>query len=139
MTAKKIKNEDSKHSPEAVGEEVEPVAGALGDEEFLQQFGEAAVGDADGKGEQQGFLLVGCTVGDELLAVAPDACEGEAGIHQEMHRFVEADDGLDVRKNGTRKPCQNQDDDSAQDSRVAISGQSFQWINRSWLRRPQRP
>ena len=96
MTEKKIKNEDSKHGSEAVGEEVEPVACTKGYEVLLKQLGEAAVGDADGEGEQQSPLFVGRVTAGVLLSIAPDAGEGEDGIHEEMHHLVKAEDRLGV-------------------------------------------
>ena len=126
MTVKKINNRGSDEGADDVGKEVDPVAGAAGDEVFLHQFGDASIGDADDDGKEKGLALIGDSIGDELLAIPPEAKEGEGGIHEQVCHLVEAHDGLDMRKNGTRKSCQNQDDDSTQNSRVAISGQSFQ-------------
>ena len=131
MTVKKVKKRCSQQCPDAVGEEIDPVASAAGDEVFLHQFGQSAVGDADDDGEEDGLASICYPVGNELFAVAPKAKEGESGIHAEMRHLVEAHNGLDAWKNRTRKPCQNQDDDSAQDSRVAISGQPFQELSQS--------
>ena len=62
------------------------------------------------------------------MPITPKACEGEERIHEEVHHLVETDDGLYMGQIRTRKSSQNQDDDSAQDSRVTISGQSFQGL-----------
>ena len=105
MTVKKVKKRCSQQCPDAVGKEIDPVAGAAGDEVFLHQFGQSAVGDADDDGEEGGLSFVMYPVGDELLAVAPEAEEGEDGIHAEMCHLVEAHDGLDAWKNRTREPC----------------------------------
>ena len=43
-----------------------------------------------------------------------------------MYHLVESDDGLDAGQQRTRESGQNQDGDSAQDSRVTISGESLQ-------------
>ena len=82
---KKIKNGDSEKRPEAVGEEVFPVAGAVGNDEFLHEFGQAAIGDADDEGEEQGPLLIGFALGGELFAIAPETGESEAGVHACVH------------------------------------------------------
>ena len=134
-----MKNIDSEAGADAVGEEIEPVAHTPRHEGFLDDFGESAIGNADDDGENQGSFAVGFVVGNELLAVAPNAEEGKSGIHECMHDLVKTYNGLDIGQIRTRKPCQNQDDDSAQDSRVTISGQSFQGINRSWLHRRRHP
>ena len=123
---KKIEKQGSQTGSEAVGNEVEPVAGAGGHDIFLYHFGQAAVGNADDDGEQDGSFLVGQPVGNELAAVAPQTGKGETCIHEDVYHLVESDGGLDMRKQRPREHCQNQDDDSAQDSRDAISCQSFQ-------------
>ena len=128
---KKIKNGDAEEGADAVGEEIEPVARAARYEIFLQHFGQATVEDADDDGQQQSSFLIGFSIGNELFAIAPEAEEGEGGIHKEMHHLVEADDGLDMGQTRTRNSCQNHDDDSAQESRVAISGQTFQEVSQS--------
>ena len=124
-----MKNGGSDEGSNAVGEEVEPVAGARRHEKFLHQFGESAIGNADDDGDEQCFFLIVYSVVNELFAIAPKTGEGETGIHAEVRHLVEADEGLGVWKTRTRKPCQDQDDDSAQDSRVTIFSQSFQRIN----------
>ena len=105
LAVKKIKNRDSDEGADGIGGEVDPVASAAGDEVFLHQFGEAAVGDADDEGEENGSLLVDYPVGNELFAITPKTEEGEGGIHEKMHHLVEAHHGLDTWKNRTRKPC----------------------------------
>ena len=76
-----MKNEDSEEGADAVGEEIEPVARAARHKVFLQYFGQSSVEDADDNGQQQGFLLVGLSVGNELLPITPEAEECEGGIH----------------------------------------------------------
>ena len=132
---KKIEKQGSQKCSEAVGEEVEPIAGAGGHDMLLYHFGQATIGNADDYGEQNGSFLVVQPVGNELAAIAPKTSEGETCIHEDMHHLVESDDGLGMGKQRSREHGQNQDDDSAQDSRDAISGESFQKINRSWLRK----
>ncbi len=134
-----MKNAYSDEGSYAVGGKVEPVAGAAWHEMFLHQFGDAAVSNADDDGKEQSPFTIDHAVVNELFAVAPKTEEGESGIHEDMHHFVNTHDGLDPWKSRTRDSCQNQDDDSAQDSRVTISGQSFQGINRSWLHRRRHP
>ena len=132
---KKIKNQDTQPCAEAVGNEVEPVASARGHEMFLYQFGEAAIDDTDDNGQPKGSFLVCQAVGDELATIPPKTGKGETCIHNDMRHLVESDGGLDTRKQRPREHCQNHDEDSTQDSRDAISGQFFQEINRSWLRK----
>ena len=102
---KKVKNPDSNEGADGIGGEVDPIASTAGDEEFLHDFGEAAVGDADDGSEKDGFLLVCYPVGNELFAIAPETEEGKRGIHEEVCHLVKAHDGLDAWKNRTRKPC----------------------------------
>ena len=126
-----MKNCGSEECSNGIGKEVTPVADAQGDKVFLHQFSETTVCNADDDGDEQGFPLVVFPVGNELFTVSPKAKERESGVHDKMHHFVDAHDGLDTWKTRTRKSCQNQDDDSAQDSRVAISGQPFQEFSQS--------
>ena len=134
-----MEKECSDEGSDAVGEQVEPVAGATWNEVFLHQFGESAIGNADDDGKQDGSFLVAYPVGNELFAIAPKASEGESGIHADVGHLVEPNGWLDAWENRTRKSGEDQDDDSTQDSRVAISCQLFQEINRSWLRRRRHP
>ena len=134
-----MEKECSDEGADAVGEQVEPVAGAAWNEVFLHKFGESAIGDADDDGKQDGSFLVAYTVGNELFAIAPKASEGESGIHADVGHLVDPNGWLDAWENRTRKSGEDQDDDSTQDSRVAISCQLFQEINRSWLRRRRHP
>ena len=76
-----LKNKDSEKGADAVGKEIDPVACAARHEVFLQYFGQSTVEDADDECQQQGFLLVGLSVGNELFAVTPEAEKGEGGIH----------------------------------------------------------
>ena len=133
-----MKNAYAEAGSEGIGEEIVPVAGAAWHDGFLHDFGEAAVCDADDDGQPKCSFPVGFSVGDELSPVAPKAEEGESGIHEDMHHLVKSDNGLGVWKHRTRDSGQNQDDDSAQDSRVAISCQSFQGLSRSLLRKRRR-
>ena len=119
---KKIKNKGSEHRSDAIGDEIEPVASAGGHDVFLYHFGQAAVGNTDDDGEQNGSFLVGQTIGNELFAIPPKAGKGEACIHEDMRHLVEAHNGLDMGKQRPREHCQKHDNDSAQDSRDAISG-----------------
>ena len=48
---KKIKNKGPDNRSDAVGEEVEPVTGAIGNEVFLHYFSESAIGNADDYGK----------------------------------------------------------------------------------------
>ena len=123
---KKIKNGDAEEGADAVGKEIEPVARAARNKVFLQHFGQATIEDADDDGQQQSVLLIGFSIGNELFAITPEAEEGESGIHEKMHHLVKADNGLDMGQTRTRNSCQNHDDDSAQESRVAISSELFQ-------------
>ena len=47
---KNIKNEYAQASPDAVGEEIKPVACAAFHQVFLHQFGKASIDDADDGG-----------------------------------------------------------------------------------------
>ena len=123
---KYCKNYDANECADAVGEEVETVADASGDKVFLHDFGDAAVCDADDRCQQQGPPAVGLSVGGILLPITPKAGKGEEAVHKEMYHLVGTDDGLDMGQTRTRKSSQNQDDDSAQDSRVTISCESVQ-------------
>ena len=91
-----MKNVASKQGADAVGKPVEPVASAARYEVFLHQFGEAAVGNADDDGEEQGSFLVGLALRGISLTVAPQTKEGKGGIHQHVRHLVESDDGLAV-------------------------------------------
>ena len=95
---KKIKNQGSDTCADAVGEEVEPVAGAGLYNVFLYQFGQAAVCDADDDGKDKGFSPLGWSIGDKLLTVAPEAGKGKAGVHKNMDHLVESNNGLDAGK-----------------------------------------
>ena len=55
---KKIKNRCAQHCTDAIGEEVEPLAGASWDESFLDDFGEAAVGETDDDCQPNGSFPV---------------------------------------------------------------------------------
>ena len=56
---KNIKHEYAQSCPDAIGEEIEPVASAAFHQMFLHQFGKASIGDADDKGKDDGFFSVG--------------------------------------------------------------------------------
>ena len=125
---KKIKNKSSQKGSDGISQEVEPVARAVEHRDgFLHDFGQAAESDADDDCEKQCPFPIAVLSRNVLFPIAPYAKEGEGGIHEGMHHLVESYYGrLDMGENRTRKSCQNQDDDSTQDSRVTISGQLFQ-------------
>ncbi len=89
---------------------------------FLHDFCQSAVCDADDDGKDVGFSPIVLPIGNVLFAIAPEAGKGETCIHQDMSHLVETNCRLDVGEKRTRESGQNQDDDSAQDSRGAISG-----------------
>ena len=68
---KKIKNECANTRANAVGEEVEPVAGAPWDKGLLYDFSEAAVGDADDDSQPNSSFPVCYTVVCELFTITP--------------------------------------------------------------------
>ena len=70
---KKIKNEDPDTGSHQVGDEIVPVAGAARHYGGLHDLSQSAVSDADDDGQKEGLVTVGLPVGDELLAVAPQA------------------------------------------------------------------
>ena len=96
MSVKYCEKCDTKEGSDAVGKEVEAVADASRDEILLHDFCHSAVGDADDGSQQQGFLAVALPVVDVLSSIAPNAKEGEDGVHEEMHHLVGTDDGLDM-------------------------------------------
>jgi len=68
---KKIKNRCSQPCTDAIGEEVEPVAGTSWDERLLYDFGEATIGDTDDDGQPNGSFSVFYTIANELFAITP--------------------------------------------------------------------
>ena len=96
-------NGNANECSDAVGKEIKAVANASWDKEFLHDFGQATVGDANHGDQQKGSFAVGRTVGNELFPITPEACEGEGGIHKKMNHLVEADDGLGMGQIRTRK------------------------------------
>ena len=71
LMKKKIKNQSTDTRAYAVGEEVEPVAGAPWDDCLLYDFGEAAVGDTDDDGQPNSTFSVSYSVVYELFTIAP--------------------------------------------------------------------
>ena len=55
---------------------------------LLDDFSDSTEDNADGGGQHQGFDLIGFPSCRELLAVAPNAKEGKAGIHDHMGYLV---------------------------------------------------
>ena len=87
---KNAEKADSDKGTDDIGGEIVPVAIARGDEMFLDDFGAATIKDADDGGKCQGFDAIAFPVGEELVAVAPEAKEGKAGVHEDVGYFVEA-------------------------------------------------
>ena len=122
FAVKKVENADTNEGPDGICDEIKPVSSASWDDGFLDDFGQPAVEDADDSGKPQGFFPIGFVVLDILFSIAPNTQESETHVHDDMSELVKAYDRFDSGEKRTRKSCQNQNDDSTQDSRETISG-----------------
>ena len=68
---KKIKNECTHTCSDTVGEEIVPVTSAARHKVFLDDFGQATVGNTDDDGKNNSFLPILYSIGYELFAVTP--------------------------------------------------------------------
>ena len=55
----------------------------------MHDFGDSAIHDANDGSQDQGFNSEVFPVGNELLAVAPYAEEGETGVHEDVNDLVQ--------------------------------------------------
>ena len=51
FAVKKVENADTNEGPDGICDEIKPVARAAWDDDFLDDFGQSAVKDADNDGE----------------------------------------------------------------------------------------
>ena len=76
-----MEGKQSEKDTDSVEKEVEPIAGAAGDKEFLNEFGDSSVCHADECDENDGLFPIGLVAAEVLTAIAPKTEEGETCVH----------------------------------------------------------